>query len=169
MPTFTKTLSALNTKELLSAMGAFQLPVPATYTVPSLRSLVKAHLNANPDLMRQPDYSALFTKRVRDIYLAQNPPSPTPPSWHGINFGSDGNSRASSPSLRDDPGSPEDVARPPREPRDLERETRLQLLQALSSEELDDMLDGALNRGEFLFYVVLLTFTFTVSAFSRPY
>ncbi|KAJ7315254.1 hypothetical protein DFH08DRAFT_972270 [Mycena albidolilacea] len=64
-------LSEFTETELLSAMGAFQLPVPAIYTVPSLRSLVKAHLNANPDLMRQPDYSALFTKRVRDTYLAQ--------------------------------------------------------------------------------------------------
>ncbi|KAJ7663279.1 hypothetical protein DFH06DRAFT_1128606 [Mycena polygramma] len=131
-PPFTKTLSTLNTTQLLSAATDFQLALPATYTVAQLRALVKAHMTANPELMRDPNYAALFTKRARAAYMAQNPPSPTPSSWHGINSGSERSSRAVTPP----PIPPTETSASP-EPRDLEREARLHVLQSLSPEDLD--------------------------------
>ncbi|KAJ6548357.1 hypothetical protein B0H19DRAFT_188400 [Mycena capillaripes] len=151
---FTKTLSTLNTKQLLSAAADFHIPLPATYTVPQLRSLVKVHMTSNPELMRDPNYAMLFTKRVRDTYLANNPEplSPTPSSWHGINPGSERSSRAGS---RTPPGSHGDAESP--EPRDLDEETRLHLLQTLSVEDLEKAL-GILHQGESLFLSVPILF-----------
>ncbi|KAJ7926476.1 hypothetical protein B0H13DRAFT_1862307 [Mycena leptocephala] len=133
MPKFTKTLASLNTTQLLSAMGDFRIPVPAAYTVSQLRTLVKTHLAANLDLIHDPDYAPLFTKRVRDAYIAENPnPPSTPSSWHGIDPGSV-DSRSSSPSVA--PSLHESAS--PESPRDVEREARLQLFQSLNNKDLD--------------------------------
>ncbi|KAJ6611863.1 hypothetical protein B0H10DRAFT_1952750 [Mycena sp. CBHHK59/15] len=150
MPKFTKTLATLNTDQLLTPMDDFKINVPASYTVPALRALVKTHMEANPDLMRDPDYAPLFTKRARNTYLAQNPglPSPTPSSWHGINPGSDGDSGSEEDSRASSPGAaPSHRGSPEADPRDLERETKLQLLHVLGGEDLDKLLEALLNRG----------------------
>ncbi|KAJ6451220.1 hypothetical protein C8R47DRAFT_1084167 [Mycena vitilis] len=126
-------------------MGDFGIAAPATYKVAQLRALVKAHMATHPELMLDDDYAPLFTKRVRDTYLAQNPPgnrssrSTTPASWHGIGSGSQNDSDSSSSSSSDassTQGSPTPV------PRDLAKEARRQLLESISEEELERMIQG---------------------------
>ncbi|KAJ7458875.1 hypothetical protein FB451DRAFT_1272745 [Mycena latifolia] len=153
MAKFTKTLASLNTQQLLAAMADFHLAPPPAYTVSTLKALVKAHMSVNPQLMGNPDYAPLFTKRARDAYRAR---SPTPPSWNGINPGSGSRSRSASPEV----SSPAPRASSSPEPRDLEQAARLQLLQSFSPAVLDRAIEHAMGLGESSFlYCILISFS----------
>ncbi|KAF8142377.1 hypothetical protein K438DRAFT_1995064 [Mycena galopus ATCC 62051] len=129
-------------------MADFDIDVPAAYTVAQLKALVKAHLSANPQLMRDADYSTLFTKQARNTYLAANPPSPTPSPWHGIDPASNESSRAASPIP---PGDGRFTPDP--DPLNVEQETRLHHFQALTDNQLERALKSSVDPGESLCFI----------------
>ncbi|KAK7025715.1 hypothetical protein R3P38DRAFT_2778516 [Favolaschia claudopus] len=139
MPTkFTKTLASLNTGELLAAMADFAIAVPATYTVPVLKGLVKPHLTVHPELCLDDNYAALFTKKQRTEYIQNNPPD---------NSSQSSSSREASPWFGIEGPPPEGPAQtppPPPPPQDLdvERQANLQLLESLPPDQLERALQA---------------------------
>ncbi|KAJ7629254.1 hypothetical protein DFH06DRAFT_1141249 [Mycena polygramma] len=79
MPQFTKTVSQLVRHELLSAAQAFNLDT--TGNVTAIRARVKAHIDANEDLMNNTDYHSLFSREQRNRFAAL---TPNPSTWDGI-------------------------------------------------------------------------------------
>ncbi|KAJ7083503.1 hypothetical protein C8R43DRAFT_1175192, partial [Mycena crocata] len=144
-PKYNKTLSTLNTTQLLSAAGDFGLAVPVGARVPQLKALVKGYMDTHKALIRDPDYAPLFTKRERETYLARESLTPSvssASSWHGIEPGD--RQTASVSSRHSSPDPPADFA----EPVDLERATQLQLLQSLDTVDLEKLIQGAFNPAQ---------------------
>ncbi|KAJ7934981.1 hypothetical protein B0H13DRAFT_1854689 [Mycena leptocephala] len=106
---------ALAVTQLLIAMTDFGIPVPATHNVNQLKGLVKGRMTADPVLIRDPDYAPLINPVL------------------GKDLDNDFHSSSSS-SAASQGGSPEMW--------DLEREARLQLLQALSAQDLEKLFQG---------------------------
>ncbi|KAJ7703510.1 hypothetical protein B0H17DRAFT_1175764 [Mycena rosella] len=147
MPKFTKTVTSLNSSQLLSAAADFGLTVPARPKLAQLKALVKAHTSTHPELMQDPDYAPLFTKRVRDTYFARASLTPSERSWYGIDASSPScsasrsASRSSSNSGTQTPVAPDHDATGT----ELDRATQLHMLQSLNPADLDKAINAVFN------------------------
>ncbi|KAK7025697.1 hypothetical protein R3P38DRAFT_3193215 [Favolaschia claudopus] len=106
-------------------------PVP-TYTVPSLKGLLKPYLTAHPELCLDDNYAALFTKKERKKYLEDHPAPP--PEDHDND-----SSRESTPwaGIQQQQQSRAPTPAAPQAPLDLDKQANLQLLESLPADQIE--------------------------------
>ncbi|KAJ7618342.1 hypothetical protein DFH06DRAFT_1363882 [Mycena polygramma] len=150
MPQFTKTVSQLVRHELLSAAQAFNLDT--TGNVTAIRARVKAHIDANEDLMNNADYHSLFSREQRNRFAAL---TPNPSTWDGIR-----SSVASTPAPSTRAGTASGHSRSQYSVTpapDSEHEANLQYLQNLPPAALSRALGAFLNPGKFIKHNFMLS------------
>ncbi|KAF7319673.1 hypothetical protein MKEN_00748500 [Mycena kentingensis (nom. inval.)] len=139
---FTVRASSLTAAGCRAFLNERNIDIPEDANAKALKDLVKAELQANPGLVRIPDYAPLFTVSQRNSYFARASLTPSnPETWNGIGGG---------PAPPDDisQGShPEDVdlQDAPVLPVDHQRAADLQFLQGLDSTQLRAFIQASTN------------------------